>query len=63
MDIIIDDEGMEHKGEEEIAGVFAKFFQNLFTTSNPSDFEEILESIPKTITKTMNGNLTIAMED
>lgn len=53
----------ECKSEEENAREIAKYFENLFTTINPEDCEEILEDIPRTITEAMNVNLTRAMED
>lgn len=63
LDAILDESGIKYEGEEEIAGVFTKFFENLFSTSSPTDCEEILESIPKPITETMNRNLTRAVDD
>ena len=34
------------------------FYQNLFTSSNPNGFEDILEQIPTTVTEDMNKELT-----
>lgn len=46
-----------------MAGEIAAYFENLFTTSHPRDCEEILEGIPKTISETMNANLTKVVEN
>lgn len=44
--------------EQEMGEEIAKYFQHLFTSSQPSDFEEILGGIPRTITVDMNKSLT-----
>ena len=33
------------------------FYQDLFTTSNPSDFEEVADTIPQLVTHKMNDML------
>ena len=33
------------------------YFTNIFTTSNPSDFDEVLDGVLPTVTKDMNANL------
>ena len=33
------------------------FYQDLFTTSNPSDFEEVIDTIPQLLTHKMNNML------
>lgn len=48
----------EVKGQAEITGEITKYFETLFTTSQPRDCEEIFEGMPRTISETMNVNLT-----
>ena len=33
------------------------FYQDLFTTSIPSDFEEVIDNIPQLVTRKMNDML------
>lgn len=58
IEIIKAKDGIECRSEKEIAVEIAKYFKSLFTTDHPKDFEEILEGIPRTITESMNRNLT-----
>lgn len=44
--------------EQEMGEEIAKYFQHLFTSSQPSEFEEIFGGIPRTITVDMNKSLT-----
>ena len=34
-----------------------EYFANIFTTSNPSGFDEVLEGMLPTVTEDMNSNL------
>lgn len=47
-------EGVSCTEEGEIEKFIAKYFENLFTTGQPQDCEEIFERIPRTITEPMN---------
>nr|XP_027125657.1 uncharacterized protein LOC113742133 [Coffea arabica] len=44
--------------EEEFGEEITQFYNQLFTSSKPSDFDEILNGIPRTITEQMNLQLT-----
>ncbi|XP_071902615.1 uncharacterized protein [Coffea arabica] len=46
------------ENDAEIGEEVAEYYRKLFTSSQPDDFEEILNGIPKTITTEMNLQLT-----
>lgn len=62
IDHLITAEGVECRSENEIAGEIARYFEILFKTEQPKDCEEFLEGIPRTITETMNRNITRPVE-
>ncbi|XP_074290614.1 uncharacterized protein LOC141617329 [Silene latifolia] len=54
---LIDDSGVERKGDEEVARVAVKYFQELFTTSNPVEGELCLQGLENRVTAEMNLGL------
>lgn len=63
IELFMNEEGIECRGEKEVAGKITKYFEKLFTSKHPRDCDEILEGIPRTITESMNGNLTRTVEN
>ncbi|XP_071939954.1 uncharacterized protein [Coffea arabica] len=51
------------KSEEEIEVELCQYYNDLFTTTNPDDFEEILKEIPSTISRQMNAKLIKPVEE
>lgn len=49
--------------EDQIKQEVEQYFRNLFTTSNPSGYDEILSGIPRSITESMNKNLTRSVDE
>lgn len=43
--------------EDMIAKMFVDYYQHLFSTSNPSHLEEVLEATPQVVTAEMNQML------
>lgn len=56
-------EGNECRSEREIGEEIAKYFESLFITNNPQKCDEILQGIPRIISKSMKRNLTRNVED
>lgn len=56
------EDGNEYSGEKEIAGEVAKYFESLFLIDHPNECNELLEGIPRTVTKLINRNLTRSVE-
>ncbi|XP_074318601.1 uncharacterized protein LOC141655419 [Silene latifolia] len=54
----IDDNGNEHTGENNVENIAVNYFENLFTTSNPSIFE-VLDTVDRRVTNEMNRLLTL----
>ncbi|XVF66789.1 hypothetical protein PTKIN_Ptkin10aG0066300 [Pterospermum kingtungense] len=48
--VILDEHGVEEKTQEGIVGIFLKYFINLFSSSNPEDFEFVLDLMRSRIT-------------
>ncbi|XP_074318889.1 uncharacterized protein LOC141655723 [Silene latifolia] len=55
---LVDDNGQIHTGEEEIAGVAMAYFQSLFESSNPRNFE-VLEVLEQRVSADMNNVLAM----
>ncbi|XP_074301413.1 uncharacterized protein LOC141632800 [Silene latifolia] len=53
---LVDDDGNTHTGEEGISSVAMAYFQSLFASSNPRNFE-VLESLGQRVSHDMNSNL------
>ena len=52
-----DEVGNWSEDEVQMSSLASTYFSNLFTTSNPYGFDEILSSIPPTVTDEMNTSL------
>ncbi|XP_074271588.1 uncharacterized protein LOC141595522 [Silene latifolia] len=52
--MLIDDEGRECTGNEEVARVANNYFQDLFTTADPSGMDEVLTGLEGRVTDRMN---------
>ncbi|XP_071933546.1 uncharacterized protein [Coffea arabica] len=52
------DDGTWCESEEEVEGEINEYFEKLFTSSNPRQFDAILRGIPQVITDQMNSKLT-----
>lgn len=63
IDELKSDEGVLCSEEGGIVDEFAKYFKNLFTITQPQECDEIFEGIPRTITESVNRNLTRSIED
>ena len=48
---------MWHKDEAEIAGIFVDYYTDLFSSSLPEDFEEILHAVGPKVSREMNDDL------
>lgn len=57
IELLMNEEGIECRGEKEVAGKITKYFEKLFTSKHPRDCDEILEGIPR------NRNLTRIVEN
>ena len=44
-------------GQAQVNATIVDFYQNLFTSSSPSNFEEVIETIPHVVTDEMNDML------
>ncbi|XP_074318065.1 uncharacterized protein LOC141654850 [Silene latifolia] len=51
---LIDDNGVERIGDDAVSSVANEYFHQLFTTSNPSDFEGVLQGIGGRVSTQMN---------
>ncbi|XP_074293711.1 uncharacterized protein LOC141620847 [Silene latifolia] len=54
---LIDEDGMERVGTEDVTKVALDYFQGLFTTSNPTDFDDVVAGIGGRVTDDMNAEL------
>ncbi|XP_074274052.1 uncharacterized protein LOC141597484 [Silene latifolia] len=54
---LIDDDGVERVGTEEVTKVALDYFEGLFTSSNPSNFEDVVAGIRGRVTTAMNTEL------
>ena len=54
---VLDGGGQWHENEEGIARVAEEYFQELFTTSNPSIIEPVVERVDRVVTPLMNQQL------
>ncbi|KAL2937830.1 hypothetical protein RDABS01_021279 [Bienertia sinuspersici] len=57
---LFDDQGQWRVEEEALESVFEHYFQNLFTSTNPTDedMERVIDSVGSVITENMNRSLT-----
>jgi len=46
-----------HEDEAEIAGIFVDYYTDLFSSSLPEDFEEILHVVRLNVSREMNDDL------
>jgi hypothetical protein len=53
-----DSQGVTHTGDEAIGRVFEEYFDTLFKSSNPSDFDSVFEGIALVVTEDMNNKLS-----
>ncbi|XP_074278131.1 uncharacterized protein LOC141601730 [Silene latifolia] len=56
--MLIDDAGVERVGGEAVAKVANDYFVELFTSSNPNNFEDVLNGLDGRVTNQMNSYLT-----
>jgi hypothetical protein len=54
---LCDDRGGWQESNEGIAELMIRYYNTLFTTSNPTNLEEVVENVPKVVTEEMNNNL------
>jgi hypothetical protein len=54
---IVDGYGRTCTNQREIEGAFVDYFQNLFTSSNPSNYEEYIAGLEGRVTSSMNNML------
>ncbi|XP_074265507.1 uncharacterized protein LOC141587943 [Silene latifolia] len=54
---LVDDEGREFQTEESMASCAVRYFQNLFTSSKPTGFNELLVGVTGRVTSAMNDGL------
>ena len=52
-----DDNGVWVEDEGRMVGLVEEYFSNIFATSNPSSFDDILSGILPTVTQDMNTSL------
>lgn len=45
------------KGDENVVGLLQKFYQTLFTSTNPSDMDEVTQHLTRVVTEEMNSDL------
>lgn len=45
------------KGDENVAGLLQNFYQTLFTSTNPSDMDEVTQHLTRVVTEEMNSDL------
>ncbi|XP_074315639.1 uncharacterized protein LOC141651843 [Silene latifolia] len=55
---LIDENGIERSGEENVERIVVNYFENLFTSSNPSNFD-VLDSVGRRVTSEMNRLLAL----
>ncbi|KAK9750274.1 hypothetical protein RND81_02G183500 [Saponaria officinalis] len=55
---IIDDDGVIREGNRHVERVATKYFRDLFKTSNPTNFEDVLDGVAGRVTREMNSILT-----
>ncbi|XP_074304372.1 uncharacterized protein LOC141639082 [Silene latifolia] len=55
---IYDEEGIRREGDEAVEKVAVEYFSKLFTTDNPTDFDDIFEGIEHRVMREMNEILT-----
>jgi hypothetical protein len=53
-----DSQGVTHTGDEAIGRLFEEYFDTLFKSSNPVDFDSVLEGIASVVTVDMNNRLS-----
>lgn len=58
-----DDFGCEHRAEEAKGNVASSYFKKLFTSSQPTDFDEIFEDFPTKVSEEMNDELIREVSD
>jgi ribonuclease HI len=65
VDVIYDEYGEKISEEEDIARIFTEFFQNLFTSSEPSRIDEAVNVVQGRVTERMRGilNQTFSREE
>lgn len=44
--------------DDEVQGIIVQYFSNIFSTSNPSGFTEVLSGVGRSVTQAMNNILT-----
>uniref|UniRef100_A0A2N9FSU5 Reverse transcriptase domain-containing protein n=1 Tax=Fagus sylvatica TaxID=28930 RepID=A0A2N9FSU5_FAGSY len=57
IDAIEDSTGLLRSDPKDIAALFVNYFDNLFETSNPNEFEPVLHGVSNCITEAMNNSL------
>lgn len=63
IDSVRQEDGGECRGEKDIARAFARHFERLFTSDQPNDCDEIINGIPRTISESINRNMSRQVDD
>ena len=59
MEGLVDAQGVWQEDEEIIGGIVLDYYTDLFTSNNPTGFDEILEAVQPRVTSSMNQKLTM----
>lgn len=54
---LLDDHGILHTSHEDITGIVTSYYTNLFTSSQPSNFDDVSACIPTRVTADLNDSL------
>ncbi|XP_074314331.1 uncharacterized protein LOC141649543 [Silene latifolia] len=57
--MLVDDNGLERSGHDEVSGVVTDYFKQLFTLSNPGNFDDTLVGLEGRVTDRMNAGLRL----
>ena len=58
IDGIVDENNCWQEDEAKIADVFVKYYSDLFTSPQPTEFDEVLNAVQPKVSEIMNGMLT-----
>ena len=59
MEGLLDAQGVWQEDEEIMSGIVLDYYTNMFTSSYPTNFEEILEAVQPRVTFSTNQKLTM----
>jgi len=54
---LLDSDGVRHTSHEELTDIVTQIFSDLFTSSQPSDFDDVLAFVLNRVSKDMNESL------